>query len=291
LALVTPVLVLLVSLAGAAKGSAGRLRGLVSRLLAAGTPVATSLLLLALYNYARFDSFFETGVGYQLGWRRMYFDLGLFPPNLYAYLVRPFTISCHFPFVEAPWRAHQLVPSWLLTLGAGYHPREPTLGILIGAPIVFFGLAAVVMAWTTFRRCQKPRAADIPQITYVWFVGSCLAIFVLAGLPNLTQWLSTMRYLSDVTSGALFLGFVGFWTLLAQPRVEAATWLRRGLLIAGLLVSVYTVTIGLLIGFQSSNEGGLQARNPALYQKLAATLPGCSGRAAGELLRQTGPGR
>jgi hypothetical protein len=250
---------------------AARRREAAIRLVSIGAPVAFAIFCLGFYNYARFGSWTDFGAAHQLGYLPYSFSVLRFLPNLHAYLLREFVISCQFPFVFAPFHAKALVPDWVFAKQTGYMPLEPTVGILMAAPCVLFGLAALRAA-VRLARAQGGAGLERRDRLYLWLVAACLAIALLAAVPALGMQFSTMRFQADFTSAALLLGAIGFWTLLTNARSAGR---RRAIASAGALLALYTVLAGILIGFQGGYYSSFQNLNPALVQRLDATFSVC----------------
>ena len=117
-------------------------------LMAVGLPLALGMAILGWYNWARFDSVFETGYSYQLAgpylqkYSHVLFSPLYLLPNLYNYLAMPPQINTIFPFLQpvAGYGADQLST---LNLPPIYSSGELT-GILFSAPFVLFAGIAVL---------------------------------------------------------------------------------------------------------------------------------------------------
>jgi hypothetical protein len=244
-------------------------RSVLLRLVVAGAPVATVVVGLLVYNYVRFDSFTEFGNTYQLTGRRYHATPQLILPNLHAYLLRRFTVSCEFPFLGAPYFAKALTPSWV-TPDLGYSPKEPTVGLLVAVPYALFALAAVALAsW----RLRVVRGWNDGDRLLVWIVACCTAIAVLAGIPDLGVWFSTMRYLTDVTPAILILATIGVWMLLARRCSSRPAVLAVRAAVA--TITLYTVGVGVLLGFLGGYGQAIRKRNAPLHSTLVKTLSLC----------------
>ncbi|HEY6558427.1 MAG TPA: hypothetical protein VI072_14195 [Polyangiaceae bacterium] len=252
------------------RGRAGRWP---SRLLAVGSPVALGLGLLAVYNFARFDSWKEFGLTYQLNPVRLKYSLSFWPANLHAYFVRRVVVSCQFPFIDAPSGAVALLPS-IAHLKSGYVPLEPVVGLLTAAPVIVFGSVTIASGLRTLQRTRWLRRALPPDALRVWIVGALLLSVLMPLLPLLGLYTSSMRYLADFASGALLLAICGFWKLSSSPRVQGA-WLRASYAV-GVLLAAYTVVFSVLLGFQGGYYRSFKKLNPALHDKLSAALS-CKG--------------
>lgn len=254
------------------------IRELVVRALLLGTPVAVAVLALGYYNYARFGSFTDFGTGYMLTRQRYNPDWSFLLPNLQAYIFRPFTVSCEFPYLGAPFFAYALTPAWVAA-DSGYVPKEPLVGLVAGTPGVLFGLAAIAFAgarlvdWS--RSPSQARVIERRDAILVWLAGTCTVIVLLAGLPTLGVWFSTMRYLSDIASAALILAIVGFWALWHRAPRRSPDRDSRGVAALGATLALYTIAVGVLLGFQGGYFGSLRKHNPELHQRLSNRFSLC----------------
>ena len=240
-----------------------------------GAPVAFSALLLGIYNHARFGSWIEFGATYQVTFLKYSFRFALFLPNIHAYLLRRFLVSCEFPFVNAPFRAITLTPDWVHPKEIGYIALESEVGLLVAAPCVLFGLVAVWSAAKAVLQSARTRpmfATSQRDRLYIWLVTACMAITLLAGVPALGMRFSTMRFLADFTSGALLTAVVGFWTLSSGVTVRSIRHAVHG---AGAVLGLYAVVVGVLLGFQGGYYGSFQKLNPALHEKMLNSLSLC----------------
>jgi hypothetical protein len=274
ISLVLAVGALVVATAVLSSLNVGRvLRESVMRLAVLAAPVALSLFLLGAYNYARFDAWTEFGTNYQLDNLQYSFGFSRFAPNLHAYSLRRFLVSCRFPFVNAPFGAIQLMPAWFNPATTGYFPLEPAVGILIAAPCVLFGAVAIGGAGKLLWSREWRTTGFTPrERVYVWWVVTCAVIVLLAGVPTWGMPLSTMRYLADFTSAALLLAVLGFCTLAARN----ASWPRRTVHVLGGALAAYTVGIGLLFGFTGGYYSSFERHNPALNEQLVRRLSMCN---------------
>jgi hypothetical protein len=232
------------------------------------------VLTLGCYNHARFGSFTEFGTNYQLTGRRYEPNFGLVLPNLHAYLLRPFTLSCEFPFLVAPIHAQALTPAWV-PRSSGYSPKEPTVGLLFGVPFVLFGGAAVWAAALSLARWHRNGLRGQADLSLIWLVGCCGSIALLAGLPDLGVWFSTMRYLTDVTPAFLVLALAGFWVLVERSPPPRPRYLLGGVHVAGATLATYTIAVGVLLGFQGGYSASIKRLNRPLHTQLVTTLSLC----------------
>jgi hypothetical protein len=240
--------------------------------------VVFAALGLAAYNQARFGSWTDFGAEHQLGYLPYSFSIARFPSTLHAYLLREVLVTCRFPYIFAPAGAGAMPPDWMFAKQTGYLSLEPTVGMLIAAPWVLFGLVALGSARRIYRQASRaaPGAAiDARDRLYLWLVTACFASALLAGVPALGMQFSTMRFLADFTSAALLMAAVGFWTLLSRA---GSAGRRRAAHAAGALLGLYTVVFSILIGFQGGYYDSFHRWNPALRDRLLAGLSLCDAR-------------
>jgi hypothetical protein len=219
--------------------------------LAAGLPLAAVVLLLALYNHARFDSWTEFGTAYQLiGARRIsWFDYRVSPYVLYYLFLAPVALSLDFPHL-LPYH------SWPFAAPApeGLFVDFRTTGVLVQAPFLLILFAAPLVLGRT-----PVRAPDVLKRR--------LGALVVAGLvlPLATSLVFAsvaMRFEADFLTllvvPALFL-----WLSLAASSVGR----RRLLGVVGTLVFGWSLLVALALGVTGESDD-LRRTNPALYASL-----------------------
>ncbi len=246
-----------------------RRSGVLARLVAAGAPIALGTGLLLLYNFARFRSWSEFGLTYQLNPLRLSYSLSWWPLNLHAYFLRPVLVSCEFPFINAPTGAVALLP-FGATPASGYLPLEPVVGAIVAAPVTLFGVFAAGSAIKTLSRTgwlQRALGADLLR---VWVIGALSILVFVPLVPLLGLWTASMRYLADFASGLSLLAIVGFWTLASRLQAHGA-W-RRAAHATFALAAAYTLVFGVLLGFQGGYYGSFERLNPSLHKALRERL-------------------
>jgi hypothetical protein len=163
-------------------------------------PLALGAVGYAWYNYQRFDSLTEFGLGYQLTQTNIHetldetFSLAYTPPNLFKLLFNPFEYSKTFPFIKAtPWGG----PSWF----DNYNPKiydyfaEDITGILVSSPFLIFALLA----------------ATSKQKNVRWITASLAGASLLIFFTLVLFFYLTMRYLLDLLPALSLLACIGFW--------------------------------------------------------------------------------
>ena len=174
------------------------------RLFAAAlAPLIAGGLMIALYNYIRFDSPFEFGEHYVLAGTNMakltVFHASRLPISLFFYALRPPGLSSSFPF----FRAESLSP---FPLPADYVGLEQIVGIVWLSPLV---LVLVGLPWL-WRRQNPDR--DLARWALA-FLASSVAVVCVDGALG-----ATMRYHADYSS-LIFLagGIVAARLLVVTP--------------------------------------------------------------------------
>jgi hypothetical protein len=230
--------------------------------LALGLPLTLGLILLGWYNYARFDSVFETGFKYAMAgpYLQSYLDKiflpAYIPQNLYNYILNPPVY--HYPFLRSIPGQMQPVSS-LYIIPNVYFSDEIT-GWVYSTPFTFFALIPV---FTLIVNARKPK--DIHQQFFQWTIISLLGSFIFALAPLLMFfWLST-RYIMDYMPELILLGIFGFWQgydFLAKRPLPHIIYSLLGIALA-----IATIVIGNAIGL-SSHTARIKSYNPALWDFL-----------------------
>jgi hypothetical protein len=274
-ALPVPLLVVLTALAASPPHGGRRswLAPLRAAALAAA-PVAAAVAAFLLYNKLRFQSWLDFGLSKQLTTTPFRTDPSYFWPNLYSYLLRPLQRSCKFPFMSAlPNDGHY--PHWLVS-PAAYARREPIAGLMATTPWIWFGAIAVFVLGRAVLRGWRDRGAslaiDRDARLRLWCALSFLTLGTTTGLPVITEFFASMRFVGDVAAGLVLLSIWGAWTL--YQAVINRPWLRRATATAIVLAASVTVVTGLLLGFEGY-ERSFETGNPALFEHLSRALSIC----------------
>jgi hypothetical protein len=250
-------------------------RALVKRAFWPSIPIALTLAALAAYNRARFDSWFEIGVKYQLNTFPFVTSPKYLPLNIFSYLFRPLGLSCRFPFLSALYDiGARGFPRWV-TFPAGYTTHEPQAGLFMTSPFLWLSVPAVAIAAVRAFRFRPaataPLLADRRTRAEVWCVGSFGTLAMLTPLPFVSAFGTTMRYVADFSAGAVLLALWGAQTIVRRLRPG---WPRGAAIAALLILALATAVIGLLLGFQGYDEM-FRNHNPVLYDELRRKLTLC----------------
>lgn len=177
-------------------------------------PLMITITLLGLYNYVRFESFFETGIRYQFSMNdlnqiiedKQFMSLKYVPANIVYYLLTPLRFRGTFPFVRAFYTA---VPGFSSIAGLlatpDIHYIENTTGIFSSVPLL---LLIIPLAWKlicTFIEPEQLQNADTMSLIMnqrMNFAYRLFGILLIASLAAMLPffllfWVAT-RYLLDV---------------------------------------------------------------------------------------------
>jgi len=237
----------------------------VYTLASIGLPLVLGIGIWGLYNWARFDSFFETGFYYELAWPNLqkYNDQLFSPvyvlPNLYNYLFMAPSITDTFPFIRSVQGAGAAkFPS--ISLPEIYFTRGLT-GIVYSTPFMLF--ASILLFPHIRKRKQDNNNQD--NDLFKWTVISLWGSF-FTGLATFVSyfWVET-RFLLDFMPPLVLLSIIGFWQgylfLLDKP-------ISRILYVA---IAIGLIVISIMIGnllALSAHRGGFKEFNPVLWQYL-----------------------
>ncbi len=215
-------------------------RAFAASLALFAAPLVAGAAALAAYNQVRFGSWHEFGLRYQLAGYNVHAvthtGVGVLTArfalrSLYAYLLHPFALTGHFPFVT-------LVPAVFRGLTV---PGEPVAGAAWAAPYLWLALVPVVLlAGAVLRwRDETKRLRD-------WFATCLLAAGVGAIAPALLVDGCQNRYLADAVPSLVVLASLGAWEVLDR----LANWpaARRAFLGVLMTATAATVAAGVLLG-------------------------------------------
>jgi hypothetical protein len=230
-------------------------------IIAIATPLLIGALGYAGYNYARFDSFMEFGLRYQLTSYNLYKDLdktfsfAYIPPNLYKNLFNPFELRETFPYIF-PTRWYG--PAWLENGYPAFYLllAESITGIFVGSPFMIFAFLVPMR-----------RANENLRWTLAALAGSALLSFFMLEIFFMT----TMRYLLDLIPTLAVLAALGFWQGL--DLLKSRPIARSIYAIFGLLLFAY----GLILSFSlavSTHFEQIKSINPGLLVELTGMFNG-----------------
>jgi hypothetical protein len=235
-------------------------------------PVAVCAIGLAWYNWARFGSIMEFGYRYQLTLLQLprhyneIFSLSYVLPNLYNYLLNPYTLSHSFPFIKPQYGISVFATQ--LAVPRIYF-SEAITGLVFTVP--FLALAGRLLFKPVGPSKVLP-ATDLDgsagpglRTLVFWLFG----VFALEAGSVLVFFFATMRYLGDVVPALLLMSVVGFWQ--AYAAFSARPLSRAVLVVVAVCLSVISILVSTLLAISSYQDRFLTA-NPALIQQINRLL-------------------
>ncbi|HEX4341517.1 MAG TPA: hypothetical protein VH062_36660 [Polyangiaceae bacterium] len=242
-------------------------------LVALTAPFGVACCAYGAYNYARFDSFTEFGVHYQVTLQPFYGKPDFVIPNVYSYLFEPVKWSCRFPFVQILGDRPAVS---IVKLPMGYRTFERAGGILLTA---WWCWLLVIGGWHAVRqmssRTRSVTLASAPLLTRYEAWASLSAVgCALAMVPVLTLWESSMRYVGDAMGGLVLLATLAAFGLVQRARTSPRRALGVVLRTAVVVLGVETCVVGAFAAFTSYDDP-LKVQNPVLYRKLDRALSLC----------------
>jgi hypothetical protein len=206
-------------------------------------PVTVIGLLLAFYNYARFDSFTEFGLRYQLTsvdiTERDMFSTSYLLPGLWFYFVAPPRLSLVFPFLQLP-----PPPGYPGDVPKLYDGLEPTGGLFAMAPLVLILLAAPM------RRRLEPELRAV----LLSFIAISAGLAIVAAVAF---WGATMRYEADYAS-LMLIGALILWLRST----------RRWVAVLGTVAIAWSSMVAVAVSLTGSRDM-LRLNHPGLWDALS----------------------
>jgi len=246
----------------------------VRPLISLALPSILGLAILGWYDWARFNSVFETGLMYQLAgpFLQLYSHVLFSPlyllPDLYNYLfVRPKIIRT-FPYVKAGQGAGaSRFP--FLSLPRVYYANNLS-GILPSTPFILF--AIIPMVFLLLRKKSAGNQADRENHTYSfnWLTISLAGSSLFGFAPLVMFFWVDARYILDFMPSLILLSLIGFWQ--GYRFMTDKPSLRKWYLVAGMMLMVISVIISILLAL-SQNALQFQQFNPVLWKHLIDFFP------------------
>jgi hypothetical protein len=238
-----------------------------------GAPIAAIVAAHLSYNRLRFDAWLDFGLGRQLSTMPFRTAPEYLLPNLYSYLLRPLLGSCRFPFVTAPANLVTF-PSWF-TVPGGYAAPEPVAGLINATPWVMLAGFAVVMVVVMCRQAVRAPRLVVDDRRFrasLWCGVVFLVLGTVTGLPEITEFFASMRFLADVAGG---LVLAGVWAAcLLYTRVRDQPWPGRIATAVIVALGAASIVTGLLLGVQGYDLM-FQNHNPELFARWVRMFSRC----------------
>jgi hypothetical protein len=247
--------------------------------LALVLPFAAGVVALGWYNYIRFGSWTETGMGYMLtginfhalGWSA-FSPADLFY-NLHNYFLNPFRRLEVFPYVKPDWGGRFI---FFPIAGSAYSNSEQVSGLILTVPYLVLAVGPLILllrrGWqaAALHLRRNPVPDNRPSDGFlVWTAFLLSGGLLLALAPILLFVTTSMRYLADGVPLMTLLAALGFW--LATQGLTGKPGARGWFVILVVVVAIYSVVISWLLAIT-----GYQARfehlNPILFDQLTHLL-------------------
>src|SRR5258708_9185931 len=224
------------------------------------------LAILSWYNWARFNSVFETGFDYALAgpdlqkYHKFLFSAVYVVQNLFVYFLNPLKLGYAFPFLSPIVGVNtSIVP--FFNLPKIYHSQDST-GILFTSP---FTLLAILPLISIFLKPSKNLIKD-DQPVVRWLIIALAGSYLSALFVYCAFFWVAERYVADFIPCLALLGIIGFWQLdqyfAARPRIRILYW------ILGISLIVISIIVSSLIAL-SINSAELRTLNPILWRQLS----------------------
>lgn len=211
-------------------------RDRLGQIVAMVLPYVTIGILLAIYNFVRFDSITEFGQKYQLAGadstKYAFYQLWYIPHGLYYYLLAPARFSRVYPYAY-------LLKNVPYVDSNDVYVHEPVAGVLTNMPLIGFGLALTA---TQIRRLSRDCPLALLTILSLLFASVAIvtgAAFTLRG--------ATMRYALDFAP-LMLVGVLLTWTFWSLKLTERGFrfWLLQSPWLVLLTASIlFNLALGL----------------------------------------------
>jgi hypothetical protein len=220
--------------------------------IALTAPLLTTGLLLAWYNWARFDSIFEFGLYYQLAAFNLQanysalFSRVYVVQNIYNYFFNPFALRESFPFAyPLPGSEKSILASHELPKLYAVEGKFP--GLLNSTPFLVFAILALLLLLVKFLSSlrNKETRSDLYN-HFDWTVVSLVASFVAGSLPTLLLFYVGFRYETEFLTGILMLGLVGFCQGLMLLKNIVSRKVIAGI---GSILIVFSILVNIALAF------------------------------------------
>jgi hypothetical protein len=241
-------------------------------LIAVATPFALTGIGMGLYNFIRFDSWFEFGIQYMLTGMDLHanaFSPANIPINLHNFLINPFRTLQVFPYIKPELGGRFIF--FPLSSPANYYSEHVT-GILLTVPFILFaGIPIVYIARYTWSFAvslitKTPYKRDqFGDDFFRWMALTLTGAALLTFVPILLFIAGNMRYLADVVPLLILLSafglFMGRQYLAGKP--TEIFWFN----VLVVVLTLYSLTVSLLLAVTGA-EARFEHLNPILFDKL-----------------------
>ncbi len=238
-------------------------------LIAVGLPLVLGMAMLGWYNWARFNSVFETGFYYELAgsflqkYSHVLFSPLYLLPNLYNYLVMPPKIKMTFPFLQ-PVAGYGAAKFYFIHLPQIYHEGGMT-GILFSAPFVLFAGIPVLSLLSRKKDTNGQGDQEHDTFLFKWLIISLLGAFLFGFAPIVMYFFVETRFLIDFMSSLVLLSIIGFWQ--GYNFLSHKSALYKLYVAVGMILIITSIVVSVLLAFSAHAEQ-FQEFNPILWNHL-----------------------
>lgn len=243
-------------------------------LIALCSPIILGAAILGWYNWARFDSIFETGFYYALAgpylqkYSHVLFSPLYLLPNLYNYLVMRPKISMTFPFLQS-MPGYGTVKFPFIQVPPVYHEWILT-GILFSTPFILFAAIPILFLLLRKRGIKDEIESYGEGYPFKWLVISLLGSFLFGFAPIAAYFYVVARFLADFTPSLILLSIIGFWQ--GYSGTAQRPTIHKIYITVGIILIAASIVIGILLALSAHAEE-FQTFNPALWGRLVSLFP------------------
>lgn len=227
-------------------------------------PFALGMSVLGWYNWARFDSVFETGFSYQLagpdiqGYHHTLFSTIYVLPNLYNYFLNQPILVDTFPLLNSTEGIGQSIFSSIV-LPPIYYTGKLT-GLLYTTPFVL--LASVLLLP---QKRLPAESKDDYSLSFGWTVLLLLSIFLAEFIPFVSYFWVDTRFFADFTPPLMLLSILGFWK--GYDLLQNKPFGRALFTTFSIFLIVFSIVMGISLGLSAHWEA-FKEFNPVLWKAM-----------------------
>jgi hypothetical protein len=238
-------------------------------LIGFGLPLLLGMCILGWYNWARFDSAFQTGFYYELAgsflqkYSHVLFSPLYVLPNLYNYLVMQPKINVIFPFIQSV-SGYGAAKFSFIHLPPIYHEGGMT-GILFSMPFALFAAIPPLSLLSRKKDSNDQVNHENDSFLFEWLLISLLGSFLFGFAPIVMYFFVETRFLADFMPSLVLLSIVGFWkgcSFLAPKPTFQRLYVAVGMILMATSIIV-SVTLAL-----SAHAAQFQEFSPVLWNHL-----------------------
>lgn len=215
-------------------------------------PLAVGGLVLAWYNWARFDSVFEFGLYYQLAAFNLQANYSIlfsrvyFLQNVYNYFLNPYGVSASFPFFE-PLAGSEKAVLASLALPNLYAVEGKFPGALLSTPFLWFAIIPVVIFCIKIAAHFRKRDQKNDLFSFFdWTIIGLLGSFIAGCVPILLYYYVGFRFETDFVASLTLLALIGFCQGYFLVKNDGP---RKKYAIVGILLLLFSILINMALAY------------------------------------------